>query len=418
MRTLRQIVEANRGGDAVGVPAYCTAQAEALRAVFADYAHDDEPVLIEASANQVNQFGGYSGMTPAGFRNFIDILAAGEGVDPGRVILGGSHLGPYPWRHESAAVAMQKAEQLVVACVEAGFDKLHLNTGIGCTDEGPPGNDVVAERTARLAAAAEAAAGGRPLLYVLTAGAVAPGGETGSLEHLAITTEASAEKSFEQYEAAFSEIDLHTALDRVIAVVAQPGASFDNERIFGFEPARVAGLGETILGIPGAAFEAASADYQTEAALAAMVAAHFAILKVGPELTFAFRQAVVAMAHLENYLPGHRSNLLSIIEDEMAYDAADWRDYLANDERAPALRLFGLSDRVRYFWARPRIASGLQQLLANIDASRPDPGLVAQFVPADLPGIDPHLPLSARMIRSQVGAVVRKLRRATRANSN
>ena len=415
MRTLEQIIERNRAGEAVGLPVYCSAQPETLRAVLAEYAHDDEPVLLAASANQVNQFGGYAGMTPSGFRNFIDILAAGEGVDPARIMLAGAHLGPYPWRDEPAAQAMDRAKDLVRAYVDAGFETLHLNATISCADDEPLSDEEMAQRAATLCAVAEVSSGGRPLRYVLTAGTSRPGGETGGLDRLLPATPQSVQLNLEHIEAAFAAIDLRGALDRVIAVVAEPGASFDNSLVRGFDPNRIAGLGDVILAIPEAVFEAAAADYQTEAGLAALVAHHFAILKVGPELGLAFRQAVVAMAHLEGFLDVHPSGLLSIIDDEMAFDPADWQEHVAADDRASAMRLFGLSDRVRYFWARPRIAAALQTLFANIDAARPEAGLIAQYVPADLPGIDPHLPLSTRMIRSQVGAVVRKLRRATRS---
>ena len=46
-------------------------------------------------------------------------------------------------------------------------------------------------------------------------------------------------------------------------------------------------------------FEAHSTDYQTPAALAALVRDHFAILKVGPALTFALREALWALDCIE-----------------------------------------------------------------------------------------------------------------------
>ena len=132
--TLAAIVAANRSGEAVGIPSYCTAHADTLRAVFRNYAGSDEPVLVEATCNQVNQFGGYTTMTPAGFRNFVEIIAAGEGVDPTRIILGGDHLGPNPWKSEPALAAMSKAKAMVKAYVEAGFTKIHLDCSMACED--------------------------------------------------------------------------------------------------------------------------------------------------------------------------------------------------------------------------------------------------------------------------------------------
>ena len=109
MSALREIVAANRAGEPRGIPSWCTAHPQTLGAVFATYRDDDAPILVEATCNQVNQFGGYTGMTPAGFRSFAERLARDEGVDPSRLILGGDHLGPNPWRSEPAEAAMAKA---------------------------------------------------------------------------------------------------------------------------------------------------------------------------------------------------------------------------------------------------------------------------------------------------------------------
>jgi D-tagatose-bisphosphate aldolase class II non-catalytic subunit len=413
MKSLAAIVAANRAGAPVGIPSYCTAHAETLRAVLATYANDEEPVLIEATCNQVNQFGGYTGMTPAGFRNFIEILATGEGVDAGRIILGGDHLGPNPWKSEPADLAMANARAMVAAYVEAGFTKIHLDASMACADDGVLNDETRAWRAAALCAVAEAAANGRPLSYVIGTEVPVPGGEVAGHGGIAVTTAEAARQTFELHEQAFSEAGLRDALDRVVGVVVQPGVDFGNAEILPFDPLQARDLSETIFDIPNAVFEAHSTDYQSEAALAALVEAHFGILKVGPELTFAFRQAVVAMAHIEGHLSVRQSNILDIVADEMEHDPADWRPYIADNDRAAAMRLFGLSDRVRYYWPRPRVAAALQRLFANIDAATPEIGLIAQFAPPRRPPANSRLPLSARIIADNVEAVVGKYRRAT-----
>ena len=413
MMTLAEIVARNRAGEAIGIPSWCTAHPETLRAILATYAHDDRPVLIEATCNQVNQFGGYTGLTPDGFRNFIDILAAGEGVDPARVILGGDHLGPNPWKSEPAASAMDKAMVMVAAFVEAGFTKIHLDASMACADDGELSAAEKAARAADLCAAAEGAAGGRPLSYVIGTEVPIPGGETSGLGSIAVTTPASAEETFHLHEEAFVARGLGAALERVVGAVVQPGVDFGNAEVLAFAPEKAAALSETIFDIPNAVFEAHSTDYQTEVALAALVRGHFGILKVGPELTFAFRQAVVAMAEMERWLSVRPSNVLDIVADEMTHDSADWRNYIAADDRAEAMRVFGLSDRIRYYWPRPRVAEALQRLFANIDAARPERGLLAQYAPMLLDAPPGSTPLSTRLIAAHVGQVVAKYRRAT-----
>jgi len=413
MRTLAEIAAANRAGEPIGIPSYCTAHAETLRAILATYAHDDQPILIEATCNQVNQFGGYTGMTPAGFRNFIDILATGEGVDPGRVIFGGDHLGPNPWKAEPAATAMAKAKAMVTAYVEAGFSKIHLDASMACADDRTLSDKTRARRAAELCAAAEAASGGRPLSYVIGTEVPVPGGETGGFSGIAVTKPEAAAHTFALHEAAFSAAGLRGALDRIIGIVVQPGVDFGNADVMAFDPASAAELSEAIFAIPNAVFEAHSTDYQTEAALAALVQSHFGILKVGPELTFAFREAVVAMAHIESHLDITPSNVLGIIADEMEGDPSAWKSYIPDDGRAAAMRLFGLSDRIRYYWPQPRITAAVQRLFANIDGSQPEAGIVSQYAPMLPPKAGRTLPLSGSIIAARVGAVVSKYRRAT-----
>ncbi|HVW91253.1 MAG TPA: class II D-tagatose-bisphosphate aldolase, non-catalytic subunit [Devosia sp.] len=410
MSILRDIAAANRAGTAMGIPSWCTAHADTLRAVLATYAHDDAPILIEATCNQVNQFGGYTGMTPAGFRNFIEILAAGEGVDPARIVLGGDHLGPNPWRREPAALAMDKAKAMIAAFVEAGFTKIHLDASMACADDAFLDEATKADRAADLCAIAEAAASGRELAYVIGTEVPIPGGETSGLAGIAVTTPESVETTLAMHEDAFAERGLRPALERVIGVVVQPGVDFGNADVLAYDPSKAAELSETIFDIPNAVFEAHSTDYQSEAALAALVADHFAILKVGPELTFAFREAVVAMAHIEAQLSVAPSGVLAILADEMEHDPSEWRAYIPDDDRAAAMRLFGLSDRVRYYWPRPRVAAAVQRLLANIDAAAIERGILSQYAPFALPA-DPR-PLSTRIVAHHVGRVVGKYRRA------
>ncbi len=415
LETLAAIVRANRNGTAVGIPSYCTAHPDTLRAVFRSYAGGGEPILVEATCNQVNQFGGYTAMTPAGFRNFIEIIAAGEGVDPARIILGGDHLGPNPWKAEPAAAAMAKAKIMVRAYVEAGFGKLHLDASMACSDDAELDAPTMAERAAELCAVAEASAGGRPLCYIIGTEVPIPGGETAARDALAVTRPEAAEQTFALHERSFMARGLGDAFRRVIGIVVQPGVDFGNAQILAFDPPQAAALSQGIARLPDAVFEAHSTDYQSAATLKALVAGHFAILKVGPELTFAFREAVVAMAAMENHLSVARaSGILAVIDAEMLADPKHWRKYIIAGPREPAMRLFGLSDRVRYYWPKPAIAAALRLLFHNIDHGRPERGLLSQFAPEMLADAAEPGSLSFRIVRHHVGAVIEKYRAATR----
>src|SRR5688500_2629381 len=160
-RALADIVADNRRGMRRGIPSYCTAHPDVLRAILRSYREDDAPILIEATCNQVNQFGGYTGMQPADFRSFIHDLAAETGIDASRIALGGDHLGPNPWKKESAAIAMARAEEMVRAYVQAGFAKIHLDASMECADDARLDATEIARRAAALCRVAADAAEGR-----------------------------------------------------------------------------------------------------------------------------------------------------------------------------------------------------------------------------------------------------------------
>ncbi|MGO8683311.1 MAG: class II D-tagatose-bisphosphate aldolase non-catalytic subunit, partial [Thermoleophilia bacterium] len=106
---LLDLVDANRHGDAVGLPSVCSADPFVLEAAIQQAKRDQTVVLIESTCNQVSQFGGYTGMRPANFRALVAEVAARQKYPFAGVILGGDHLGPYPWRNEPTAQAMAKA---------------------------------------------------------------------------------------------------------------------------------------------------------------------------------------------------------------------------------------------------------------------------------------------------------------------
>ncbi len=408
MTPLAAVVAENRAGAARGLPSWCTAHPETLGAIFACYTGCDAPILVEATCNQVNQTGGYTGMQPADFRDFAHGLARDAGVKPERLILGGDHLGPNPWRAEPAAAAMDKARALVTGYVEAGFDKLHLDASMRCADDDALPEATIAARAAELCAVAEAAARGRPLAYVVGTEVPVPGGETAASGTLAVTRPEALRRTLALHAEAFAARGLDAAFERVIGVVAQPGVDFDNDRVHAFDPAAAADLPGALADRPGLAFEAHSTDYQTEAALRALVATNFALLKVGPELTFTYRRAMLALAALD---PVEPSRLEAVLRAEMFADPAPWRAHVAPGPDEDEALIHGLSDRVRYYWPRPAVQASLARLRANIAAARPDPELVARHTGAPV-AAEGTADLPPRVVRRMVGEVVRKYRAA------
>ena len=406
-----ELIAANRAGERRGIASWCTAHPETLSAILAAHRASDEPILIEATCNQVNQDGGYTGMTPAAFRGFIEGLARDAGVDPGRLILGGDHLGPNPWKQLSAREAMARARDMVKAYVEAGYAKIHIDASMACADEATVSEETIAERGAELCATAEAARPGGACVYVIGTEVPIPGGETEALDALAVTRPEAALRTFDLHRRAFSARGVEAAMERVVALVVQPGVDMGNGQVFGYDRAKAAALSAALSGIPGIVYEAHSTDFQSQAALSDLVATHFAILKVGPSLTFAFREAVLALVRIGELAGLPSSGVVEALEQAMDAEPEYWRPYIPPGPEERLMRLYGLSDRVRYYWPRVLVQAALGRLFASVDGARVPPGVVSQAVGDMLLERDERT-LSARVIAAKVEAVVGKYRRA------
>jgi D-tagatose-1,6-bisphosphate aldolase subunit GatZ/KbaZ len=383
MSVLRAVVDANRAGEQHGIPSICSAHPLVLEACIDQAVSDDRPLLVEATCNQVNQEGGYTGMRAADFRAFVTGLAAERGLPAERLILGGDHLGPNPWRREPAETAMAKAEALVRSYAAAGFRKLHLDASMACAgDPEPLPTELIARRAARLCRAAETE-GARPA-YVIGTEVPVPGGAHEAIDRLEVTRTTDLARTIEVHQAAFADAGLDGVWPRVLAVVVQPGVEFGSAQVVDFVPERALELAAFIETVPGLAFEAHSTDYQIEAALRALVAHHFAILKVGPGLTFALREALFALAAIEaEWIPAEdRSRLREALEAAMLADPSHWRGHHEGSAEEQRLaRAFSLSDRCRYYWPVPAVAAAVDRLLGNLTA-RPAPlPLLSQYLP-------------------------------------
>jgi D-tagatose-1,6-bisphosphate aldolase subunit GatZ/KbaZ len=419
---LRARIAANLKGEAVAVPSWCTAHPETLTAIFAAYREDRTPILIEATCNQVNQEGGYSGLTPEAFRAKTERLAQDAGIDPARLILGGDHLGPNPWRGEPAGQAMAKAKAMVAAYAQAGYSKLHLDASMACAGEGPPSEDTIAHRAAELAEAAEAT--GRVPLYAIGTEVPPPGGEAAHGAAPSVTSPEAARAAFELHRDAFARRGLQGAFARIVALVAQPGVEFGNEAVIRLDEAKAKPLAEAARHLHGAAFEAHSTDYQGAHALRGLARLHFAVLKVGPELTFAYRQAMFALERAERAMaPADPSRLTETLLACLRAEPALWRAHVAEGPREEMSLLYGLSDRVRYVWPRAPVQAALARLRANLAALRPPLGLLAEALgetPAETPAetlaetLDPAR-LPETLPGAMVGRVVGRYRAATGA---
>jgi D-tagatose-1,6-bisphosphate aldolase subunit GatZ/KbaZ len=383
------VIKANREGKNRGIYAICSAHPLVIEASIEQAKKDDSPILIEATANQVNQFGGYTNMMPSDFLEFIGDIADKCDYPRERIIPGGDHLGPVCWVNEKSESAMNKACDLIESYVAAGFKKIHLDTSMGCADDPEclP-DEVVAERAALLCEIAEKTAlrhfGKSDLVFVIGTEVPPPGGADEEIEELELTPVTRVKQTLQLHKDAFINRGLKGAWERVIGLVVQPGVEFDHTSIIDYQPEKAKELKEFILTVPNIVYEAHSSDYQKYEAYNALIKDHFGILKVGPQLTLALREALFALSYIEDELVSteERSYLREVCEEEMLSEPKNWqRFYAVPSSQGKFYRRYSYSDRIRYYWNLPRISNAVIKLMINLSTRAIPLPLISQFLP-------------------------------------
>jgi len=392
----KSMIELRKKGEKVGICSVCSAHPQVIETTLGFSRKANLPALIESTSNQVNQFGGYTGMKPRNFRDFVYRLAQKVNFPLENIILGGDHLGPNPFRERPSEEAMALGCQMVEEYVRAGFTKIHLDASMYLGDDqripGEPLDiEIVAERTATLAEAAERAfwekGSGEKPWYVIGSEVPMPGGSFELEGPPEITSPAHFRQTVEATREAFLQKGLAEAWERVIAVVVQPGVEFDDSRVFVYSREKAQELSRALTRYPDLCFEGHSTDYQPPRALREMVEDGVAILKVGPALTFSAREAIFMLANMEKeLLPLYRewqpSELFEVVEQVMLKHPKYWEKYYQGDEERLRFAMkYSFFDRVRYYWAYPEVQEALKRLFSNLRSVELPLALLSQFFP-------------------------------------
>ncbi|MDP2560752.1 D-tagatose-bisphosphate aldolase, class II, non-catalytic subunit [Psychrobium sp. 1_MG-2023] len=389
MNHFQQLMQHNRQGKPTGIYAICSAHPLVIEAALEQAKADSTPILIEATANQVNQFGGYTGMTPQDFYQYVVNIAKSVEFPTQDIFLGGDHLGPVCWKNESARSAMEKSAELIKHYIAAGFKKIHLDCSMPCADDTVPlANETIAQRAAELCAVAEHTAqevfGQSDIVYIIGTEVPPPGGADHQIESIEVTSPDDAKQTLLEHQHAFHARRLYSAWSRVIGLVVQPGVEFDHTSIIDYQPHKAQALKAIIPQVDNIVFEAHSTDYQTPESYQQLIQDHFAILKVGPQLTFALREALFALSNIETYLieAPFQSNLKAVCEKQMLEQPGHWQPFYQVDSTLqPLYRQFSYSDRIRYYWPNKQINQATERLFTNLENVTIPLPLISQFMP-------------------------------------
>ena len=389
------IIERRRSGEAVGIPSYCTANEIVIEAVLEQAKRFSDSVLVEATSNQVNQFGGYTGMKPADYREYVWGIADRIGFPRAKIILAGDHLGPQPFQNQPEAEAMENAREMVRQYAAAGYTKIHLDTSMRVADDDrsqPLSDYTVARRGAELLKVAEEAWEGLKAknpdavhpVYIIGSEVPIPGGAQ-EKEEMQVTNPEAFAATVKAYKEVFAEYGLSEYWKYIIAVVVQPGVEFGDADVHMYNREDARALCAKLPEFPELMFEGHSTDYQSPKALREMVEDGVGILKVGPALTFAAREALFALCHIESELiddPAARSNYIGVVEQVMVENPKNWQKYYHGTPKEQALkRAYSYSDRSRYYMVDPRIEAAMQKLFDNLKSADIPMGMLHQYMP-------------------------------------
>lgn len=391
---LLNMVEKRKIGINSGIPSFCSANRIVIEAVMEQAKRFDDAVLIEATANQVNQFGGYMDMRSADFRDYVYKIADKISFDKSKIILGGDHLGPLTWCDEPEESAMEKAKVLVRECVSAGYTKVHLDTSMKLADD-PENEPLSVETIARRGAILykECDEAYKELLktnpdavhpvYIIGSEVPIPGGSQED-EGLKVTTPDDFENTILTYKKVFKDMGLTDAWNYIIGIVVQPGVEFGDNSIHMYDRLEARNLCDTLKKYPDIVFEGHSTDYQSPIKLKEMVEDGIAILKVGPALTFAVREGLFALSYMEKELvqEKERANLIEVLEKVMLEDDKNWKKhYHGTEEEKHLARKYSLSDRSRYYFSIPEVVKAQEKLLENMSNVDIPMGMLHQYMP-------------------------------------
>lgn len=395
--TLKNIVKKQKNHENVGIYSACSSNPFVIEAVLEKARDDNAVCLIESTANQVDQNGGYSGMTPTDFKAFVLEKAKEIGTDPSLIYLGGDHLGPLTVSNLPEKEAMAYARQLVHDYVKAGFTKIHIDTSMKVADDDPNtrlSDETIARRGAELAEVCEKAYqelkaenpdAVRPV-YIVGSEVPIPGGATGDNSGMQITKVEDFKNTVATFEKAFKDKGLDDTWNDVIGVVVQPGVEEKDAGCTEYDREKAKDLMASINDFDNLVFEGHSTDYQTKHKLRELVEDGVGILKVGPGLTYAAREALFALAYMEEMMFHGRedeaSHFIDVLEDAMLENPKNWaKHYHGNEDELWFKRKFSFSDRSRYYMPEEKVQKAMEKMFSNLEKEGVNLAVLSQFMP-------------------------------------
>jgi len=392
MNYFSNLISKQKNKEAVGIYSVCSSNSLVIESALRFAKEKNCHVLIESTSNQVNQYGGYTGMLPLDFYQYVKAISSTVGFDSDHLILGGDHLGPNPFADKDSETAMVEAEEMIRQYVKAGFTKIHVDCSMrlgGDSLTEKLSDQTIAKRSARLIKVAEESytellqtnPNSVHPVYVVGSEVPIPGG---ALEHedIQVTSPEDLNQTITHLKAELKVINLEETFKYVIAVVVQPGVEFGSSHIDEYQRENAKALTTSLDKYPSIVFEGHSTDYQTPQKLKEMVEDGIGILKVGPQLTFALREALFALAKIEEETSPQiqdQSNFVNILLSEMENNPKNYAKHYHGDIKH--LCKYSLLDRARYYLGEEKVDHTISKLISNLEQTEIELTLLSQYLP-------------------------------------
>lgn len=188
------------------------------------------------------------------------------------------------------------------------------------------------------------------------------------------------------FEKAFKDRGLDETWNDVIGVVVQPGVEEKDAGCTEYDRVKAKELMASIKDFDNLVFEGHSTDYQTKYKLRELVEDGVGILKVGPALTYAAREALFALAYIEEMMFHGReeetSHFIDVLEDAMLKNPKNWaKHYHGNDDELWFKRKFSFSDRSRYYMPDENVQKAMEKMFDNLNKEGINLAALSQFMP-------------------------------------
>ena len=291
---------------------------------------------------------------------------------------------------------MKEAAELIRCYVGAGFTKIHIDTSMRVADDDQNArlsDETIARRGAELAVVAEETfkkyqeehPDAVEPVYIIGSEVPIPGGQQGGAagDHVEVTKPEDFRATLATFEKAFKDHGLDHAWDNVIGIVVQPGVEEKDAGCTEYDRSKAVDLMAAIKAYNNVVFEGHSTDYQTKIKLREMVEDGVGILKVGPALTYAMREALFALSFAEDelYDEDERSHFRQVLDEAMLANPKNWKKHYVGTEKEIALkRKYSFSDRSRYYMPVESVVKAREVLLKHFENGVPL-NLLSQFMP-------------------------------------